>query len=49
MTEMEIRDAPSTAEAPEADRPANPPLIVFGADDDLVCVDDTCLPPGTSG
>jgi hypothetical protein len=48
MTEMEIRDAPSTAEAPEADRPANP-LIVFGADDDLVCVDDTCLPPGTSG
>jgi hypothetical protein len=25
--------------------PSSPPLVLFGDEPDLVCVDDTCLPP----
>ncbi len=48
MTEkLETPTAPQVAEAPDrgaGDSPTAPPLIVFGADDELVCVDDTCAP-----
>ena len=33
------------AEPPVDDSPTPSPLIVLEGDDDLVCVDDTCLPP----
>jgi hypothetical protein len=33
------------ADVPEpTDAPARPPLVLIAGDDDLVCVDDTCLP-----
>ena len=31
-------------EPPTADSLLAPPLVLFDGDDDLVCVDDTCLP-----
>ena len=46
---IETRDLQQTAAQPEPpadDSPTPPPLIVFEGDADLVCVDDTCLPPG---
>jgi hypothetical protein len=27
-----------------SDAPANPTLVLIAGDDDLVCVDDTCVP-----
>ena len=39
------------AEAPDpepADSPTPGSLVVFGGDDEFVCVDDTCVPAGAT-
>jgi hypothetical protein len=38
---------PDPGRAPDPHRPS-PALVVFGGDDDLVCVDDTCMPRGAA-
>jgi hypothetical protein len=56
MTEITHIPEPSNATAaplPVADdppaSPAATPLILFGSNgDELVCVDDTCVPPGAA-
>ena len=44
---IETSDVPRRSDEPgppTIDSPTLPPLMVFEGDDDLVCVDDTCLP-----
>jgi hypothetical protein len=42
-TAAEPREADARALEPDPS-PAPPPLLILGSDDDLVCLDDVCVP-----